>query len=191
MPSTAKTLILVKHSLPEIRPEAPACEWTLSPEGRRRCTLLAEKLTPYQPERLFSSQEPKAVETAQLAGARLNLLVQAVPGLHEHERRTVGWSSKTQFQESVRHFFEEPDTLVFGEETARQAQERFWKAAHTLIADHPGENLVLVAHGTVISLFVTKACGLAPYSTWQRLGLPSFLVLSLPELAILHTCVRV
>ena len=39
-----QTLILVKHSLPEIDPSVPANEWRLSCEGRRRARKLGERL---------------------------------------------------------------------------------------------------------------------------------------------------
>lgn len=39
-----RRLILVKHSLPQIVPGKPAPRWHLSDEGRRRGTLLADRL---------------------------------------------------------------------------------------------------------------------------------------------------
>ena len=57
-------LILVKHSLPEIVPDIPSAKWHLSDEGRRRALVLAGRLSSFEPSRVVSSHEPKAVETA-------------------------------------------------------------------------------------------------------------------------------
>jgi broad specificity phosphatase PhoE len=54
-------LILVRHSLPEMVAGVDAREWRLSDEGRERCIALAKRLAPYQPARLISSDEPKAM----------------------------------------------------------------------------------------------------------------------------------
>jgi broad specificity phosphatase PhoE len=72
-----------------------------------------------------------------------------------------------------------------GKETAVQANERFSKAIASLVNKHPHKNLVTVAHGTAITLFVTQVAGLEPFPLWKRLGLPSFVVLFLPKMELL------
>jgi broad specificity phosphatase PhoE len=52
------------------------------------------------------------------------------------------------------------------------------------VAGRPEGDLVVVSHGTVVALFVAAATGVEPYAFWNRLGLPSFVVLSLPGLEI-------
>ena len=49
------TLILVKHSLPEIVENVPAREWKLSAEGQARCKKLAISLAKFQPDQIISS----------------------------------------------------------------------------------------------------------------------------------------
>jgi hypothetical protein len=43
----------------------------------------------------------------------------------------------------------------------------------------------MVSHGTVISLFVAECARIDPYDLWRKLELPSYVVLSLPELQLL------
>jgi len=180
-------LILVKHSLPEILPEIPASEWHLSAEGRRRCQVLADELAGHDPDIIFSSPELKAQETAQIVAQQLVKPLFIVPGLHEHERKTVWFKNEDQFKASVKEFFEQPDALVFGEETATQALNRFSSAVDQLISKNRDQTLVVVSHGTVITLFVADNCGIEPFPFWSRLDLPSFVVLSLPDLVVLST----
>jgi broad specificity phosphatase PhoE len=82
-------LLLVKHSHPASLLDAPAREWHLSETGRTRCQPLAERLRAYEPQTIFSSVEPKAVETAQIVAGCLGLTTQAAEGLHEHERSSL------------------------------------------------------------------------------------------------------
>lgn len=180
-------LVLVKHSLPEIIPTTPAKEWQLSKAGRVRCKALADHLAPYFPDVLISSLEPKAIETAQIAAHRLNKPYYTHEGLHEHDRTGVDFLGREQFEAKVKEFFLHPDRLVFGKETAAQAVERFSKALTAVEVEHPNKNIVVVSHGTVITLFVEKISNLDSFSFWRSLDLPSFVVLSLPQ----HSLVKI
>ncbi len=170
-------LILVKHSLPEIQEELPAREWKLSDEGRMRAGRLAERLNEYQPAVVVSSIEPKARETAEIIADRLEVEFHVVDGLHEHDRHTTPYRSKADFEQSIQAFFANPGSLVFGSETAEEAHTRFAQAVNAVLESHKDETVVIVAHGTVISLLVSRLTGLSDLSLWKELGLPSFLVI--------------
>jgi broad specificity phosphatase PhoE len=185
--SIVRTLILTRHSLPEIVPGVPASHWRLSDEGRCRCEALADRLTSYQPAVIVASVEPKAVETGQLLAAHLEAPMDTAEGLHEHDRSNVGFLSTEAFQAAVATFFVQPEDLVLGRETAAQARRRFMKAIHGLLEHYPGGNVLIVAHGTVISLFVAACAGVEPFPFWQRLGLPSYVALSVPDYTLLET----
>ena len=172
-------LILVKHSLPEIVETVPAREWKLSEDGKRRAEVLARQLVPYHPQILIASTEPKAIETANIIGHKLQLQVQVLENLHEHDRRNSSLISKEKFDESIREFFAKPSVLVYGNETADQAHQRFSEALYSILSAHENKTIVVVAHGTVISLFVSRLIGTSAYQLWNELGLPSFLVLDM------------
>jgi broad specificity phosphatase PhoE len=180
-------LILVKHSQPQIVPALPAAQWRLSDEGRRRSAVLAERLAPYLPAAIVASREPKAMETGYTVASILGTPFATAEGLHEHDRSNVGWSSAEEFEAAVARFFAQPSDLVFGRETADQARNRFAAAVDDAIAAHPAGNLVVVAHGTVIALLVAARAGVEPFPLWRQLGLPSFVVLSLPAMALVES----
>lgn len=173
-------LILVKHSLPAIDPSLPARQWRLSDDGRRRCAGLADALRAHLPAVLFSSEEPKAEETARLLAEAWGQGCRVVPGLHEHRREKAGWLDGPAFEEAVKGFFNSPEQLVFGEETAIQAKLRFGGALAKILAENAGQNVVVVAHGTVIALYAAAVAGVNGYALWRRLGLPSFVVFEQP-----------
>lgn len=173
-------LLLIKHSLPTLQPTIPAAQWLLSEEGRQRCASLAQQVAGYSPKVVVCSQEPKASETGRLLARQLGLPWAVAPNLHEHERPTPGLAARNMFESAVESFFARPKELVFGAESAQQTQKRFTKAVEAVCANYPAKNLAIVAHGTVISLFVAHKTGLETFSFWKRLGLPSVVVLSLP-----------
>ena len=69
---------------------------------------------------------------------------------------------------------------MWGKETAQEIQERFTNAIDGVLARHPVGNVVVVAHGTVIMLFVSRFVDLDTFGFWRRLGSPSFCILELP-----------
>ena len=180
------TLILVKHSLSAIIPTVPANQWHLSEEGRLRSQLLAQKLSIYHLDVIVSSIEPKAIETAQIIATYLDKPFEVVEGLHEHDRSKVGFLEKKRFEESIAHFFSQPEALILGNETADQAHHRFSRAVAGITARYSNDNVALITHGTVLTLFVSRITDLEPFSLWKQLDLPSWIVLSHPNFELVE-----
>jgi len=188
-----RRLFLIRHAAPAKNPAVPAREWALSPTGRADAERLAEMLTPFAPAviipnvpaAIIASDELKAQQTAQPLADRLGMSVEVIPGLHEHERRTVGYLDDETFQATMARFFAEPDTLVFGEETASQALKRFTRAVEDTLARHPEGDIVIVTHGTVMSLFVAAHSIIKPMDFWWHLHLPAWVIFSVPDFTML------
>ena len=185
--NSPKHLILVKHSLPEILKVVPAHKWHLSEEGQERARELAEKLIRYQPEIIVSSVEPKARETASILAENLGLEFREVENLHEHDRSGEPYHSKHRFQDLVQEFFDKPNELIFGSETANEAFARFRQAVGIVLNSFNDKAIVLVAHGTVISLYISWLTGCDGFSLWKELGLPAFVVLDIQSKILLNT----
>ena len=189
-----RCLILVKHASPVVTPGVPPARWPLSDAGRASCGPLVERLRAYGSASIAASDEPKASETAHLLAAGLG---QRAPirhdhDLREHERRPEDFFADTAaFHDAVRRCFADPDRLVFGRETAAAAETRFTAAVRRFLDDTPNGNPIVVAHGTVISLFVAAHAGVEPFALWKSLQLPSYVVLALPDLRHIVTCAAV
>lgn len=180
------SLLLIKHAMPEIVADLPPAQWVLSEDGRVGAERLAPLLAPYQPTRMFTSKEPKARETGAVVSRALGIACEERENLHEHERPDARWMEHDAFDAIVTRFFEHPDETVFETEPARTAAARFGTAMDRLLADHPTGSIAVTAHGTVISLYVAERTGTEPFSLWRRLGLPSFVALSRPDLCLLE-----
>jgi broad specificity phosphatase PhoE len=182
-------LILVKHSLPEIDLNRLAADWPLPAIGRERCGWLADRLRKYRPERLIASDERKAIETAEEVAARLGLSFTTDAALREHDRAGVPWHGEDEWQRLIAEFFRCPNELMFGNETAAQALGRFADAVDRIMQSCGQATTVVVAHGTVISLYAAARTGVDGYSIWRRLGLPSFIVVQMekPEIVAIES----
>ena len=187
----SRRLILVKHSLPALEPGVPSREWRLSDEGRARCVVLADRLAIYESAIIAASPESKATETARIVAAHLGTPLEVIEDLHENDRTDLGWLSVAELEATIARFFAAPDRHIMGNETADEAHARFAAAVGEVCARHPVGDIVIVAHGTVITLFVSRRIGQEPFSFWKRLGLPSFVVLSLPDYAMQAVIERV
>lgn len=177
-------LLLLRHSLPEIDPTISADQWHLSEEGQIRAHSITHQVATYLTEHIFSSPEPKALETGRILADQLGLSLESVASLHEHCRRNVSFKHQSQFESDISLFYNEPSCLVFGEETADQAYLRFSRAVTNLVKEFSHQTALIVSHGTVISLYLARTCNLEPFNFWKHLGLPSLVVLKLPHLKL-------
>jgi len=178
--STSRHLILVKHALPVPDASVPAREWRLGEEGEAQSARLAEELRAYEPFSLFSSTEPKAARTAELIGS-----ASALDGLREIDRPVLPWMGEEEHRAFNQRLFDDFDVAVVGDESAADALRRFDTAVVALCEQVSDENVVAVAHGTVISLFVAHHnTDVNAYDLWQQLDCASFVVLSLPGFAL-------
>lgn len=164
-------LILIKHAPPQILPEVISHRWVLSDEGRRRCDWLADELNEHGVSRLYTSLEPKALETAALVAVRIGLVLEPRPSLHENDRTGLGFVTEDELQQRLRQFFAQPTEITIGRETANGALQRFAASVGEIAAAVDNQNSAIVTHGTVISLFVADHNAVAPFDLWSRFGL--------------------
>jgi broad specificity phosphatase PhoE len=178
-------LILIKHAAPEVVPGVSAEQWRLSDRGRGSCAALAEALREHQPDVITSSEEPKARETAELVAKHLGVEWTTAGGLHEHDRRGVPHMRSSEFISHVELMLRRRDERVLGHESADEALRRFRAGLRDVLSGHPDGTVAVVSHGTVIALYVGEHTeDHTAFELWRKLGLPSFVVLSRPELRV-------
>lgn len=176
-----RTLHLVRHALVKIDPEIPSAHWQLADDADVAIRQLVPQLATTSPTRIVSSPQGKAAGTASVLAAALGLKVEIRDGLEEHHRENEGFfADEAKFQETLRRFFNHPDELLFGSETARQALNRF-EAAVTDVMDESNGDEIVVTHGTVMSLFLGTD---APdqFEIWRRLKLPDYRAVRWPRI---------
>jgi len=171
-------LILVKHGEPVVAPYTPRSQWALSLEGREAAVALARKLATFSPRTLFASPERKAYDTAQAMGEVLGLSVQPDGDLQEHRADHNPFiTTPGGIEALIEAALRDPDRLVMGEETGSSARARFAAAMNRISASGEGAKVV-VAHGRIITFWLSARLGFDPVPFWRRLGLGSAAVLS-------------
>ena len=175
-----RRLILIKHAAPLVDPAKSSDLWKLSEAGREQAAKLADALALMQIAVIVSSEEPKAKETAEIIAEKLGLTVETSRELREHDRRNVPHMRSRDFISMVELFFRRPTERVLGSESATQALERFDQAIDGVIASHAHGNIAVVAHGTVIALYLAAHSQRNGFELWRAMGLPSYAVVELP-----------
>lgn len=174
-------LVLVKHAMPAIDEDRPSKLWPLSEEGRAAAARLAEKLRGLGPARVAASTEPKAADTGRIIAGTLQAPIVFDDDLVETHRETVGWLPRIEVEAAIEGLFRRPTELVYGEETGDAAHARFAAAVERARAAAPIGATIIAAHGTVISLWVSRRLGVDPMSFWRSLPLPGAVVVAADE----------
>lgn len=179
-------LILIRHSISQPDPATSAHSWQLTSAGENRITLLAERLRPYRIDKIYTSVEPKACSTGELLGNAYHMDFEIAPDLHETRRETAPFYNDIHdFQHHIQRAMAQPDEVIFGEESFAAALARFEKQISQLLAFHPHQNLGVVTHGTIMSLFIGHHTSLEPFDVWQSLDMPAYAVFSQPDCALI------
>lgn len=144
-------LYLIRHARTQMM-GAAAERWPLSQEGQREAGVLARQSFWREIEVIFSSPEPKALQTAEPAARRWRIPIKRVDCLHELRRPRL----IENYQEVIARLFAEPETSVAQLEPAAQAAERITSCIKDLVATHSEQTLAIVSHGLVLSLFLSQ-----------------------------------
>ncbi len=180
-------LILVRHSISQPQPGISAHQWALTAEGQARCAALAAQLRLYQIARVATSDEPKAIVTAQLLAHHLGITAPLVtePDFRETRRDTAPYfDSEGEFHAAVHAAMNRPDDVLFGEESFSAARRRITLALGRMIDANRSETLAVVTHGTIMSLLLGHVSERDTFEIWRSLGMPAFAVLT-PNLDLL------
>lgn len=162
-------LYLVRHGRPLVEPGLMPSAWELDPAGFDAIWALRESGRLPDHARWYASSEPKAIATAHLL---TDGEVGIVEGLCEQVRETGDWLD--DFEAVVRRAFADPDRPAHpGWEPLAVTRERVVTAVRLLLGDHPGEDLVLVGHGTAWTVVAAELTGGEPdLDRWSGLGMP-------------------
>jgi broad specificity phosphatase PhoE len=143
----------------------------LTDAGRAQSRELAERLAETELEAVYSSDLQRARETAEIVAETQGLEVTALSDLREVD---VGsWSGLTRAEAEQRF----PDAyqrwVAGGEgwddgETYEQLSARILRAMQTIAAEHPGDRVLIVAHGGSIRAVHAIALGVDVH-TYRRI----------------------
>ena len=173
----------MRHAAPNIEPEIPPPNWTLSPTGIDSCIALGDDLRSFIPSALMSSTEPKAIQTATVISERLGLDLSTRDGLREH-RRSGEFLPESDFHSNIKAFFQNPTKVVFGQESCDALGLRIDEEVDTALSRGQSKNAILVTHGTAMTSFIWRHWQVNAHEVWMSLGLPAYLAFTVPTFDI-------
>jgi probable phosphoglycerate mutase len=133
----------------------------LGERGRRQAEAVADVLARRRPAAIYSSCMRRALETAELIARACGRPVEVADGLHERRmgplsgrRRDEGWAAYAEAK--GRWMAGQLDFTHEGGESYAAIRRRAVPAFQALAERHPGETIVVVAHGVVIRVVLTS-----------------------------------
>jgi len=154
----ATTIVVARHA----EAEYETSEWddeggSLTLPGRRQAAELGEALAGRRVAHVWTSTLARAVQTAEIVAARLGVGVTTRRGLREFSSGDFTGSTRDvdPFLQTYQRWLEgELDVRLPGGETGREVADRFGAVLREVADAHPGETVLVVAHGGVIGLGV-------------------------------------
>jgi broad specificity phosphatase PhoE len=151
----AWTARYLTHPQVQIDPTIPVPQWSLSPIGAARVGQLANNLgSLLGTTRIVSSDETKAIETAEPIAVALGITLEIRAKMHENDRSATGFLVPDEFERVADAFFANPEQNVRGWESAVDAQRRIMDEVATCIASHEAGDILFVGHGGVGTLLM-------------------------------------
>ncbi|MHA2179704.1 MAG: histidine phosphatase family protein [Candidatus Thorarchaeota archaeon] len=169
-------IYFLRHGLTSIIPGIAPSKWPISDEGRRHASKIASSGIFDEIEVVVSSMEEKAYETAVPVSSRLGLPILTDPAFNELDRDRGGFMSLASYSDTVHRVLVEPSFEVSGWELSGAALERFQEGIDKMEKGHESENVLIVSHGIVLTLFFSHLLGLSDESPsrWDALGFCSW-----------------
>jgi broad specificity phosphatase PhoE len=158
----ATTLVVARHAEAEYETSEWADEGgSLSALGRKQAVALGEALAGRRVAHVWTSTLARAVQTAEIAAARLGVGVTT-----RRDLREFGVGEHTGVPKDLDPFLEtylrwldgDLDVRMPGSETGREIAERVGSVLREIADLHPGETVLVVSHGGAIGLGVPNLC---------------------------------
>jgi len=152
----------VRHSKPVVTPDVPRADWALSHDGRTLAAELGKRLQLQADFHVIASTELKAVQTAELLGA----------GSVTVDKRLVE-IEKPWYDEAQAHAQAVTKYLSGEHLDAWEPQGDALARFTAVIDDHATSSLILVTHGTVLSLWLAQVLSnFDAAAFWSSLTMP-------------------
>lgn len=148
------------HPQVQLEPDRPVALWRLSEVGRARVHSVLGRKWVSDVQRIISSAETKAVETASIIGAHLGIAVEFHEEMGENDRSSTGFLEPKAFEAAADCFFGAPQTSWNGWERAVDAADRIEASVRAALAAPAGAGpVLLVGHGAVGTLLKCRIAG--------------------------------
>jgi broad specificity phosphatase PhoE len=163
-------LHLVRHASPRMDRSCPPWEWGLAPSARESADRLKDVGVLPGGAHWVSSSEPKAASTAALLTPTSIRLDDEL----REARRDPAFLDVEDFERLVlRSFADVEAPAADGWEPLAATRSRVVAAAAAAVTEAPGRDVVLVGHGTAMTMLVAALTGAGPdVPAWRAMRMP-------------------
>jgi broad specificity phosphatase PhoE len=156
------------HPQVKIDPVIPVPSWGLSEVGRARTEAIASTGRLSGTTQIISSGERKAIETAEIIAAKLNVDVEVREAMHENDRSATGFLMPDEFEAVANEFFAQPQISIRGWERAIDAQMRIVREVEQVLARNRPGDVLFIGHGGVGTLLYCHYSGFSIDRTYDQ-----------------------
>jgi len=156
------------HPQVRIDPAIPVPSWGLSEVGRARTEAIASAGRLSGTTQIISSGERKAIETAEIIAAKLNVDVEVRAAMNENDRSATGFLMPDEFEAVANEFFAQPQISIRGWERAIDAQLRIVRGVEQVLARNRPGDVLFIGHGGVGTLLYCHYSGFAIDRTYDQ-----------------------
>ena len=147
------TLIFLRRAETKKKKNIPVSKWVLTEEGKQKSEDLVKTGIFDDVDIIISSKEVKAYQTAKPFAKKLNKRIIQIKELSELNRDKGKTMTKEYYDKMKVKIFEDLDYTDFGWETSNHALNRFKKAVKKIDKKYENKKILIVAHGTVMTLY--------------------------------------
>lgn len=177
---------IITHPEVVIDPNVPVIEWSVSELGRKRTTAMLDQPWVKTLDLVYSSEERKAYQTAEIIANTLEIPLHTHSKLGEVNRSSTGFLEENELNKTVREFFSHPDKSIAGWEMANIAQERIVHTFSTVLQSHPEKTLGIVTHGMVSALLISYLKKVPIHQRYMQKQLGSYFIFDTAEQTIIQ-----
>lgn len=161
-------VILVRHAMPEVVRGVANRLWRLSESSREDCVLMAHHLgLPSGGTPVYSSDEPKAEETAAVLALRLGRETVVDARFGEVDRPTT-WDGD-YCEMAAAYVGGEPQD---GWEAHEAVRRRFTAGVSVALERANGADIIIVNHGMALTLYLATVVNIDAVAFWRALAFP-------------------
>lgn len=150
-------LIFIRHSQSLVNPAIPIASWGLSDEGVILAKKLAKLAVINSLDVIYSSLQPKALETAAFATEGMSIMIKKDDRLTESTSFTNKFVDLETLNENDRKYYADKNLSINGGETYTEALARFMTALEDItLVESESTNIGIVSHGNILASFASE-----------------------------------
>lgn len=164
-------IVFLRHAETLVSSDSPANEWHLTPFGLRESTELAASGVLGEIDAIVSSDEMKAIQTAEPFARMFGLEIESNHNFRELNRNSGPLLAREEYLSCVQEVLRNPSARPNGWECAADALTRTKKGVQQIMSQYGSKRVLVVSHGLVLTLYFAdlQAAMHEAFERWNRL----------------------